>query len=97
MRLRQPRDETVLVIDYRIFDPESDGKSKLDHVGEMLQHVPAKLDDGAPFEDKKVLGRPQGRSPLFEAGCQRRRPLALSEYALPRSNATRSWPKNENR
>lgn len=27
------------VIDYRIFDPESDGKSKLDHVREMLRSI----------------------------------------------------------
>ncbi len=27
------------VIDYRIFDPDSDGKTKLDHVAEMLQAV----------------------------------------------------------
>lgn len=27
------------VIDYRIYDPETDGKSKLDHVGEMLSNA----------------------------------------------------------
>lgn len=31
-----PRTERFWVIDYRIFDPDMDGKSKLDHVGEML-------------------------------------------------------------
>jgi Transposase DDE domain len=31
-----PKTERFWVIDYRIFDPETDGKSKLDHVEEML-------------------------------------------------------------
>jgi hypothetical protein len=26
------------IIDYRIYDPEGDGKTKLDHVEEMLSH-----------------------------------------------------------
>ncbi len=32
-----PRTEQFWVIDYRIFDPDTDGKSKLDHVREMLR------------------------------------------------------------
>lgn len=32
-----PHTEQFWVIDYRIFDPDTDGKSKLDHVREMLQ------------------------------------------------------------
>ncbi len=32
-----PQREQFWVIDYRIFDPDTDGKSKLDHVGEMLR------------------------------------------------------------
>jgi hypothetical protein len=32
-----PKTENFWVIDYRIFDPETDGKSKLDHVEEMLR------------------------------------------------------------
>jgi hypothetical protein len=32
-----PKTENFWVIDYRIFDPETDGKSKLDHVREMLR------------------------------------------------------------
>src|SRR5207245_11072016 len=31
-----PQTEQFWVIDYRIFDPDTDGKSKLDHVREML-------------------------------------------------------------
>ncbi len=31
-----PKTENFWVVDYRIFDPEADGKSKLDHVEEML-------------------------------------------------------------
>jgi hypothetical protein len=31
-----PETECFWVIDYRIFDPDTDGKSKLDHVREML-------------------------------------------------------------
>ena len=34
-----PVAEQFWVIDYRIFDPQGDGKSKLDHVGEMLKMV----------------------------------------------------------
>jgi hypothetical protein len=34
-----PRTEQFWVIDYRIFDPDTDGKSKLDHVREMLRMV----------------------------------------------------------
>jgi hypothetical protein len=34
-----PKTERFWVIDYRIFDPDSDGKSKLDHVREMLRSV----------------------------------------------------------
>lgn len=32
-----PKTEHFWVIDYRVFDPEADGKSKLDHVEEMLR------------------------------------------------------------
>jgi hypothetical protein len=32
-----PKTENFWVIDYRIFDPEADGKSKLDHVEDMLR------------------------------------------------------------
>ena len=34
-----PETERFWVIDYRIFDPETDGKSKLEHVEEMLRSV----------------------------------------------------------
>lgn len=34
-----PEDEQYWVIDYRIFDPERDGKSKIDHVFDMLTSV----------------------------------------------------------
>jgi DDE superfamily endonuclease len=34
-----PETENFWVIDYRIFDPETDGKTKLDHVEEMLKSV----------------------------------------------------------
>ncbi len=34
-----PKTERFWVIDYRIFDPETDGKTKLDHVSEMLGSV----------------------------------------------------------
>lgn len=33
-----PKTEQHWVVDYRIFDPDGDGKSKLDHVREMLDH-----------------------------------------------------------
>jgi hypothetical protein len=33
-----PESEEYWLIDYRIFDPDGDGKSKLDHVHEMLTH-----------------------------------------------------------
>jgi hypothetical protein len=34
-----PKTEHFWVVDYRIFDPEADGKSKLDHAEEMLRSV----------------------------------------------------------
>lgn len=34
-----PRASSFWVLDYRIFDPNTDGKSKLDHVREMLVSV----------------------------------------------------------
>ena len=34
-----PKLQTFWVIDYRIFNPESDGKTKLDHVKDMLQNL----------------------------------------------------------
>jgi hypothetical protein len=37
MRVVNPTTERFWVIDYRIFDPETDGLSKLDHVEEMLR------------------------------------------------------------
>ena len=37
-----PELEQFWVIDYRIFDPEGDGKTKIDHVEEMLQSVKAR-------------------------------------------------------
>jgi hypothetical protein len=42
-----PETEKFWVIDYRIFDPESDGRTKLDHVREMLGSVAHR---GVPFE-----------------------------------------------
>jgi hypothetical protein len=45
-----PKTEDFWVIDYRIFDPETDGKTKLDHVEEMLRSVEHRR---VPFE--KVL------------------------------------------
>jgi hypothetical protein len=42
-----PETERFWVIDYRIFDPERDGKTKLDHVREMLRSVAHR---GVPFE-----------------------------------------------
>src|SRR5829696_2388192 len=37
MRVGEPQNRNFWVIDYRIFDPETDGLSKLDHVEEMLR------------------------------------------------------------
>jgi hypothetical protein len=34
-----PAIDDFWVIDYRIYDPDGDGKSKLDHVREMLSHT----------------------------------------------------------
>ena len=42
-----PTTEHFWVIDYRIFDPDADGKTKLDHVREMLSSVAHR---GVPFE-----------------------------------------------
>jgi SRSO17 transposase len=42
-----PETERFWVIDYRIFDPERDGSSKLDHVREMLRSLTHR---GVPFE-----------------------------------------------
>ena len=42
-----PTTERFWVIDYRIFDPDADGKIKLDHVREMLSSVAHR---GVPFE-----------------------------------------------
>ncbi len=42
-----PETEQFWVIDYRIFDPDGDGKSKLDHVEEMLQSIKARA---IPFQ-----------------------------------------------
>lgn len=47
MRLHQPETDQFWIIDYRIYDPERDGKSKLDHVREMLDN--ALSDKGLPF------------------------------------------------
>lgn len=41
-----PQTEQFWVIDYRIFDPERDGKTKLDHVTEMLEKM---RERGLPF------------------------------------------------
>src|SRR6266487_3201720 len=42
-----PHTEQFWVVDYRIFDPQGDGKSKLDHVREMLSMV---LQRKLPFQ-----------------------------------------------
>jgi hypothetical protein len=42
-----PEIDQFWIIDYRIYDPDRDGKSKLDHVREMLDH--ALTDKGLPF------------------------------------------------
>ena len=41
-----PTTEQFWIIDYRIFDPDKDGKTKLDHVADMLQAVRQR---GLPF------------------------------------------------
>jgi hypothetical protein len=43
----EPKTERFWVIDYRIFDPDADGKTKLEHVREMLGSVEHR---GVPFE-----------------------------------------------
>jgi hypothetical protein len=48
--VNNPKTEDFWVIDYRIFDPDRDGKTKLDHVEEMLRSVEHRR---VPFE--KVL------------------------------------------
>jgi len=35
----QPKTQEFFALDFRIFDPERDGKTKLDHVREMLDHL----------------------------------------------------------
>jgi len=35
----QCKDRTIWVIDYRIYDPDGDGKTKLDHVADMLRNL----------------------------------------------------------
>ncbi len=42
-----PETERFWVIDYRVFDPDADGKTKLDHVRDMLHSVSHR---GVPFE-----------------------------------------------
>lgn len=42
-----PQTDQFWIIDYRIYDPQRDGKSKLDHVREMLDN--ALSDKGLPF------------------------------------------------
>ncbi len=42
-----PTTERFWLIDYRIFDPDTDGKTKLDHAREMLGSVEHR---GVPFE-----------------------------------------------
>jgi hypothetical protein len=42
-----PQTDQFWIIDYRIYDPQHDGKSKLDHVREMLDN--ALSDKGLPF------------------------------------------------
>jgi hypothetical protein len=42
-----PETERFWVIDYRVFDPDADGKTKLDHVRDMLRSVSHR---GVPFE-----------------------------------------------
>ncbi len=43
-----PDTDQFWLIDYRIYDPEGDGKTKLDHVREMLQNVVSEKD--LPFQ-----------------------------------------------
>lgn len=38
----QPKTQEFFALDFRIFDPERDGKTKLDHVREMLDHLVAR-------------------------------------------------------
>ena len=48
MRICQPRETARFwVIDYRVFDPDADGKTKLDHVRDMLHSVSHRA---VPFE-----------------------------------------------
>lgn len=38
----QPKTQEFFALDFRIFDPDRDGKTKLDHVREMLDHLVAR-------------------------------------------------------
>ena len=42
-----PKTERFWVVDYRVFDPAADGKTKLDHVRDILHSVSHR---GLPFE-----------------------------------------------
>lgn len=52
-----PETDQFWVIDYRIYDPETDGKTKLDHVREMLTGVvhQKRTSEGSPLPFRAVL------------------------------------------
>jgi hypothetical protein len=74
-----PKTENFWVIDYRIFDPETDGLSKLDHVEEMLRSAEHRrmafrtvlCSDGScvsPTWDKSSEGGSMMNEPAVEPG-----------------------------
>jgi len=61
-----PERDQFWIIDYRIYDPDGDGKTKLDHVREMLTNAVVNL-----------RNKPKGRSPLPQGVFSRRNELPV--------------------
>jgi hypothetical protein len=97
-----PELERYWVIDYRIFDPDRDGKSKLDHVNEMLSlaeqrgvHYKTSLMDSW-YATTQMMTRLHQASKLFYCPIKANRLVDDSQGQVPyRAVETLSWTEQE--
>jgi hypothetical protein len=99
-----PQTQRFWVIDYRIFDPDTNGKSKLDHVEEMLRGTAnivgcrfGRCSDGhlVRHEGADALDRPDGKDILLSATKQPSGRRQRGRTPLPRRVEELDWSERE--
>jgi hypothetical protein len=98
-----PEQDQFWIIDYRIYDPDGDGKTKLDHVREMLNH--AISDKQLPFRgvlmdtwyaERKLMRHIEGLGKVFYCPLKSNRLVDDSDGEHPYQRIDQlSWNEHE--